>query len=70
MKPGVVEFNSDMWVKLGGSVNVLTSQSQGGPRDILKEKGIMKEYNALYDGNITGYFNTLVQIKKMQEVEE
>ena len=34
-------------------------------RDILKENGIMYDYNALYDGNTTGYFNTLVQIEKM-----
>ena len=68
VKPGVVELNSGMWVKLGGSVNVLTSLSQGGPRDILKEKGIMTEYNALYDGNTTGYFNTLVEVERMQEV--
>ena len=67
VKPGVVELNSGMWVKLGGNVNVLTSLSQGGPRDTLKEKGIMTEYNALYDGNTTGYFNTLVQVEKMKE---
>ena len=59
-----------MWVKLGGNVNVLTSLSQGGPRDTLKENGIMYEYQALYDGNTTGYFNTLVEIEKMQEVGE
>ena len=69
VKPGVVELNSGMWVKLGGSVNVLTSLSQGGPRDTLKENGIMYEYQALYDGNTTGYFNTLVQVEKMPEVD-
>ena len=68
VKPGVVELNSGMWVKLGGNVNVLTSLSQGGPRDTLKENGIMYEYQALYDGNTTGYFNTLVEVEKMQEV--
>lgn len=70
VKPGVVELNSGMWVKLGGNVNVLTSLSQGGPRDTLKEKGIMYEYKPLYDGNTTGYFNTLVQVEKMQEVDK
>ena len=70
VKPGVVELNSGMWVKLGGNVNVLTSLSQGGPRDTLKENGIMYEYQPLYDGNTTGYFNTLVQVEKMQEVDK
>ena len=30
----------------------------------------MTEYNALYDGNTTGYFNTLVQVEKMADREE
>jgi|LSQX01.3.fsa_nt_gb anaerobic selenocysteine-containing dehydrogenase len=64
-KPGVVELSSGMWVKLGGSVNKLTSLSIGGPRDVLGENGIMWEFNPLLDGNTTGYFNTLVQIQKM-----
>lgn len=65
VKPGVVELSSGMWVKLGGSVNKLTSLSIGGPRDVMKENGIMYEYHPLLDGNTTGYFNTLVEIQKM-----
>lgn len=69
VKPGVVELSSGMWVKLGGSVNKLTAISLGGPRDVLCDNGIMDEYNPLKDGNTTGYFNTLVEIQKMQEKE-
>ena len=65
VKPGVVEMSSGMWVKLGGSVNVLTSLSIGGPRDVLGEGGIMYDYDPMLDGNTTGYFNTLVDIQKM-----
>jgi len=36
-----------------------------GPRDILCENGIMKEYHPLLDGNTGSYFNTLVEIEKM-----
>lgn len=65
VRQGVAEMSSGMWVKLGGSVNKLTSLSLGGPRDVLSENGIMHEYHPLLDGNTTGYFNTLVQVEKM-----
>lgn len=65
VQPGVVELSSGMWVKLGANVNVLTSLSIGGPRDVLAENGIMYEYHPLLDGNTTAYFNSLVQIEKM-----
>ena len=65
VRKGVAELSSGMWVKLGASVNVLTSQSVGGPRDV--GVGIMEEYHPLMDGNTTAYFNTLVKIEKMQE---
>lgn len=65
LKPGVVELSSGMWVKLGGSVNKLTSLSIGGPRDVLGENGVMYEYNPLLDGNTTAYFNALVEVEKM-----
>lgn len=63
--PGVVELSSGTWVKLGGNVNVLTSLSIGGPRDV--GDGIMTAYHPLLDGNTTGYFNTLVEIQKATE---
>ncbi len=65
VKPGVVEMSSGMWVKLGGSINKLTGQYPGGPRDILCDDAIMEEYDPLLDGNTGGYFNTLVEVQKM-----
>ena len=67
LKPGVVEMSSGMWVKLGGSVNKLTKLVPAGPRDILAEDGILSEYDPLLDGNTGSYFNTLVQIEKMEQ---
>ena len=58
-----------MWVKLGGSVNKLTKLIPAGPRDILAEDGILHDYNPLLDGNTGSYFNTLVDIRKMEEPE-
>ena len=52
-------------VKLGGSVNKLTSLSVGGPRDISENGGIMYAYHPLLDGNTGAYFNTLIDIQKM-----
>ncbi|MEA4901582.1 molybdopterin-containing oxidoreductase family protein [Desulfitobacterium sp.] len=63
VKSGTAELSSGMWVKLGANVNVLSSRSIGGPRDV--GAGIMEEYHPLLDGNTTAYFNTLVQIEKM-----
>jgi anaerobic selenocysteine-containing dehydrogenase len=65
VRRNVAELSSGMWVKLGGSVNKLTSLSIGGPRDVLSEDGIMYEYHPLYDGNTTAYFNSLVEVEKM-----
>ena len=67
LKPGVAEMSSGMWVKLGGSVNMLTKLVPGGPRDILAENGILQEYDPLLDGNTGAYFNTLVEIEKMEQ---
>lgn len=63
VQAGVVELSSGMWVKLGWSVNKLSSLSIGGPRDL--DDGIMYEYQPFLDGNTTAYFNTLVDIAKM-----
>lgn len=65
VKPGVIELSSGMWVKLGGSVNKLTGLYPGGPRDILRDGGIMREYHPLVDGNTGSYFNTLADVRKM-----
>lgn len=65
VKPNVAEMSSGMWVKLGGSVNKLTSLSVGGPRDISENGGIMYAYHPLLDGNTGAYFNTLIDIQKM-----
>lgn len=65
LKEGVVEMSSGMWVKLGGSVNKLTKLVPAGPRDILAEDGILRDYNVLLDGNTGSYFNTLVEIERM-----
>lgn len=62
VKPGVCEINSGIWVKSGGSANVLIGEYLGGPRD--PEDGIMYEYDFELDGHTTGYFNCLVQIGK------
>jgi anaerobic selenocysteine-containing dehydrogenase len=70
LKPGVVEMSSGMWVKLGGSVNKLTKLVPAGPRDILAEDGILYDYNPLLDGNTGSYFNTLVEIRKMEDKKE
>jgi anaerobic selenocysteine-containing dehydrogenase len=70
VNPGVVELSSGMWVKVGGSINKLTSLSLGGPRDVLAENGILYEYHPLMDGNTTAYFNTLVEIQKCSAVKE
>ncbi|MCR4804170.1 MAG: molybdopterin-dependent oxidoreductase [Clostridia bacterium] len=67
LKPGVAEMSSGMWVKLGGSVNKLTKLVPAGPRDILAEDGILTEYDPLLDGNTGSYFNTLVEISRMEE---
>ena len=67
LKPGVAEMSSGMWVKLGGSVNKLTKLIPAGPRDILAENGILREYDPLLDGNTGSYFNTLVEIEKMEQ---
>ena len=67
LKPGVAEMSSGMWVKLGGSINMLTKLVPAGPRDILAEDGILSEYDPLLDGNTGSYFNTLVQIEKMEQ---
>jgi anaerobic selenocysteine-containing dehydrogenase len=64
VQPGVVELSSGMWVKLGWSVNKLTPLSYGGPRAFFD--GIMNEYQPFLDGNTTAYFNTLVEITKME----
>lgn len=65
VKPGIIELSSGMWVKLGGSVNKLTGLYPGGPRDILRDGGIMREYHPLMDGNTGSYFNTLADVRKM-----
>ena len=60
-------MSSGIWVKLGGSINMLTKLVPAGPRDILAEDGILSEYDPLLDGNTGSYFNTLVQIEKMEQ---
>ena len=46
---------------------MLTKLVPAGPRDILAEDGILSEYDPLLDGNTGSYFNTLVQIEKMEQ---
>jgi anaerobic selenocysteine-containing dehydrogenase len=62
VKSGVCEINSGIWVKSGGSANVLLEELIGGPRDV--GAGIMFEYDFERDGHSIGYFNCLVEAKK------